>query len=50
LGDVGSSGFYWSGSARGSSNAYYLYFNNGYVYPADIISQGRGYAVRCVKN
>ena len=48
---VGSHGYYWSASPHPSISiyAYYLYFYNGNVYPADYSHRGHGYSVRCVK-
>ena len=48
---VGSNGYYWSASPYpGSSDyAYYLYFNDGDVYPAYYYNRSSGYSVRCVR-
>ena len=45
----GSYGYYWSGSIS-STNACYLGFNSGSVYPDNITNSGYGFVVRCVKN
>lgn len=44
----GAFGLYWSSSVTGS-NAFYLYFNSGGVYPAGSNSRAYGFSVRCVK-
>ena len=45
----GGNGYFWSSTVFSSSNAYYLYFNSTYVYPADInFSRYYGWAVRCL--
>ena len=51
LGNVGSNGYYWSASPvpSSSSNAYYLSFSNGNVYPANLNYRGNGCSVRCVR-
>ena len=48
---VGSYGYYWSASPNPSSSyyAYYLYFNNGNVNPANDYNRSHGYSVRCVR-
>ena len=48
---VGSNGYYWSASPRPSysDNAYYLFFSDGYVRPANDYYRGNGQSVRCVK-
>ena len=49
--NVGSLGYCWSASPNPSSSdyAYYLYFNSGFVYPANYYNRGYGYSVRCVR-
>ena len=49
--NVGSYGYYWSASPYPSSsyNAYYFYFFNGNVYPADNNARSYGCSVRCVR-
>lgn len=47
--NVGSDGRYWSSSADGSSDAFYLYFTSGCVYPAYYINRGIGFSVRLVR-
>ena len=46
--DGGSGGIYWSSSSRSSTNAYYLYFDSGYVYSANSSYRRNGFSVRCV--
>ena len=45
----GSNGYYWSSTASGASNSYYLYLKNAYVRPSTAY-QNRygGYSARCV--
>jgi hypothetical protein len=56
LGNVGSTGTYWSGSAGSSSGgtliyyAYYLGFTNASVYPHWSAPRNTGHAVRCIRN
>jgi len=45
----GSRSYYWSSDIL-STNAYYLYFASGTVYPANSYYRGTGFALRCVKN
>ena len=45
---AGSSGVYWSSVGRNSSNAYYLTFASGNVYPSNYSGRYNGYSVRCV--
>ena len=46
---AGSSGSYWSSTAYSSTNdAYFLYFNSGYVNPSDYSNRYRGFSVRCL--
>lgn len=47
---VGSSGYYWSRTAGGSTYAYRLYFHSSNVYPANYDNRRYGYSVRCVKD
>ena len=51
LSSVGSHGCFCSASPNPSNSyyAYYLYFNNGYVSPANYYDRGDGYSVRCVR-
>jgi uncharacterized protein (TIGR02145 family) len=49
LNSVGSFGLYWSGSAGDATNAYQLYFNSSYMYPAYSYNRTEGDHVRCVK-
>jgi uncharacterized protein (TIGR02145 family) len=47
----GGNGNYWSGSpVPSSTNAYYLFFGAGGVFPALNNRRAYGYSVRCVKN
>ena len=46
--NTGGSGYYWSSTVNGSSNAYQLDFNSGAVYPTDSGSRNSGYSIRCV--
>ena len=48
VGYVGSLGLYWSSSASGYYDAYYLYFSSGGVYTYRI-SRGIGHSVRLVR-
>ncbi|NDW10856.1 hypothetical protein D0T56_14490 [Dysgonomonas sp. 520] len=45
----GTDGFYWSSSIS-STSAYYLYFDNSNIIPANSHDRANGFAVRCVKN
>lgn len=45
---VGSYGYYWSGTARSTDRAYYVYFYSGDVTPADNIYRNFGSSVRLV--
>jgi uncharacterized protein (TIGR02145 family) len=45
---VGSSGFYWSSSVSGASDAYNLGFNSSNVGPASNDNRAWGQSVRCV--
>ena len=45
--DAGSYGDYWSSTPDGSSFAYFLYFNSGYV-DTDGNYRYDGFSVRCV--
>ena len=46
--DAGYNGNYWSSVGRNSSNAYYLVFTSGYVYPSASDYRYLGQSVRCV--
>jgi uncharacterized protein (TIGR02145 family) len=48
LGNVGSCGYYWSGSAYSSSYAYELYFDSSDASAVNYASRGYGQSVRCV--
>jgi len=50
LGVTGQFGNYWTSSASASSNAYTLYFDESYLYPANIRSRQYAFVVRCVKD
>ena len=43
-----TNGYYWSSSAQSSSDAYYLNFGSGGLYPANRGSRGYGRSLRCV--
>jgi hypothetical protein len=45
----GSSGNYWSSSYISQTDAYYLYFNSGGVYPAGYDNRRYGFSVRAVQ-
>jgi hypothetical protein len=47
---IGYSGYYWSSSAYGASNAYYLYVGSGYVNLFNGYLRTLGYSVRCVRD
>ena len=51
LAGTSSNGYYWSSSPYygGSSNAGYLYFSSGYVYPLFNNSRANGFSVRCLQ-
>ena len=46
--DQGNYGYYWSSTARGTVNAFGLYFDDEFVYPGVDYVKYAGYAVRCV--
>jgi hypothetical protein len=46
---VGSNGFYWSGSTDGLPAGHILRFNSGNVYPYGSAARTTGRSVRCVK-
>ena len=46
---VGSYGSYWSAAQNGAGNAYYLYFDSGYVYPLDYGYRASGFSVLPVR-
>ena len=46
---VGSEGYYWSSTANGTGNAYYVYFYSGGVYPALSNPRNFGFSVRLVR-
>lgn len=48
LGNVGSSGCYWSASPSSSPNGCYLGFNNGSVGPNSSNNRAGGFSVRCI--
>jgi len=48
LGNIGSSGYYWSSTVTGT-NVYYLSFSSSLVYPGYPDNREKGYSVRCVK-
>lgn len=48
LEDAGSFGNYWSSTPNGSSNAYYLGFDSGYVTTGFVSIRYHGFSVRCV--
>ena len=52
LASTSSYGYYWFSSPYygGNSNASYLYFYSGSVYPLDINSRAYGFSVRCVRD
>ena len=52
LASTSSYGYYWFSSPYygGNSNAGYLYFYSGSVYPLDINSRAYGFSVRCVRD
>ena len=49
VGDVGSIGYYWSSTALGTDNAYYVFFGSGNVRPENSSSRYYGYSVRLVR-
>ena len=46
--NVGHYGYYWSSSAYGSDNAYYVSFGSNFVYPANYNGRNYGYYVRLI--
>ena len=44
----GGYGHYWSGTVYSSSNAYYLLFNSGVLYPAYRYGRVDGRSLRCL--
>ena len=48
LSSVGDVGYYWSASPYGP-NAYYLFFDDGYVNPSSNTSRAIGLSVRCLQ-
>lgn len=48
VGYVGNSGYYWSSTSTSATNAYYLHFYSGYLYPSFNGRRYRGSSVRCV--
>lgn len=47
--NVGSNGDYWSSTANGTSNAYYVYFSSGDLVVGGNVVRSRGYSVRLVR-
>ena len=45
---AGHSGVYWFSVGRSSSDAYYLDFNSGAVYPSVNLDRYYGLSLRCV--
>ncbi|MDE7356510.1 MAG: hypothetical protein K2N21_07090 [Rikenellaceae bacterium] len=45
---AGTSGYYWSSVANGSSSAYYLWFNSSNLI-VDWYNKQGGFSVRCVR-
>ena len=41
-------GYYWSGSAVSSSDAFHLNYNSGELYPANQLDRGYGRSIRCL--
>lgn len=50
IGNVGSSGFYWSSTPSGSGYAYDLYLYSSAANPSDASNRYYGYSVRCLAN
>ncbi|MBQ6394607.1 hypothetical protein IJH97_02560, partial [Candidatus Saccharibacteria bacterium] len=48
LGRQGTTGYFWSATAKSDTNAYYLIFNSGYLVPQSSNNKGYGFTVRCV--
>ena len=46
--NVARNGYYWSGSTVSASNAFYLFYNSGELYPAHQDNRYYGWSVRCV--
>ena len=46
--NVGSYGYYWSGTPNGAENAYLVYFYSGYAYTSHYYIRSYGFSVRCV--
>ena len=46
---LGDYGYYWSGTARSSTSAYYLFFRNGQISAADYYDRYYGLLVRPVR-
>ena len=44
----GSGGYFWSGTPSAETNAYYLHYNSGGVYPQINSNKGHGFSIRCV--
>ena len=49
LNNTGSSGYWWSATAYGSSNQCYLHYNGGSLNTNDG-SKGNGFSVRCIRS
>ena len=48
ISNVAGHGYYWSSSTVSASNAFYLLYNSGDLYPANRDYRGNGWSVRCV--
>ncbi|MBR3323292.1 hypothetical protein IKG16_00155 [Candidatus Saccharibacteria bacterium] len=44
----GSYGYFWSGTPSAETNAYFLYYYSGGVYPQNSNHKGVGFSIRCV--
>ncbi|MBR2659371.1 hypothetical protein IKD60_01280 [Candidatus Saccharibacteria bacterium] len=44
----GSGGYFWSGTPSAETNAYYMRYNSGGVYPQNNVGKGYGDNIRCV--
>jgi uncharacterized protein (TIGR02145 family) len=48
LSNVGSNGYYWSGTPYSATYGYYLDFNAGWVNPSSYANRAGGFAARCI--
>lgn len=50
MGNLGSSGGYWSSTVSSTNFAYNLYFDSTLVYPQDLNNRGYGFSLRLVRD